>query len=320
MHYPPLEDWRRYPVTVAIAIGAVAMTARVWFLHASSDHLVMSDEFWHGELWQPLTSSLIHDNPLQNPLHILFNLMCLWVFGTVFERIYGHARFLLLVVFLTYGSSLAEYIFTTGGIGLSGVGYGLFGMLWILNVRDRRFFGTMDQQTVQVLVGWFFLCIALTIATPLKFANFAHGSGAIFGALLGFVVTEKEKRRTFAWASALVLLMAAIVAAASVGRPYLNLDGDVERQKEVRAFHAAQKAERAYDSKRFNEAADYYSKALAIDDTDATYWYNLGLCYLRLGKPKEAVEAFRHAAELQPDDEKYRSTVEQHSKPKRNNP
>lgn len=310
MHYPPLEDWRRYPVTVAIAVGAVAMTARWHLMHANIDRLVMSDEFWYGEFWQPLTSCLLHINII----HIAFNLMCLWVFGAVFERMYGHARYLLIVIFLAYGSSLAEYAFMHGGVGLSGVIYGLFGMLWVLNVRDRRFFGTMDQQTIQVLVGWFFLCIALTITKLMPIGNFAHGSGAILGALLGFVVTEKDKRRKLAWASALALLMAAIFTAASVGRPYVNLEGNVERQKEVRAFHVAQKAERAFDARQFKEAADYYSKALAIDDTEATYWYNLGLCYERLGKRKEAVEAFRHAAELQPDDEQYRSKMERYSK------
>jgi membrane associated rhomboid family serine protease len=306
MHYPPLEDWRRYPVTVAIAAAAVAMTVRSLLMHASIDHLQMSDEFWHGELWQPLTSSLLHGDII----HIAFNLMCLWVFGSVFERMYGRVRYLLIVIFLAYGSSLAEYAFTTGGIGLSGVIYGLFGMLWVLNVHDRRFFGTMDQQTVQILVGWFFLCIALTIAKLMNIGNFAHGSGAILGVLLGFVVTEKEKLRKLAWASALALLVAAIFAAASVGRPYLNLSDDLGRQQAIRARHIAEKGNKAFDAKQFEKAAQYYSEAIAVDDTEASYWYNLGLCHMQVGNQKEAADAFRQALQLKPDDEKCKQMLE----------
>ncbi len=308
MQYPPLTDWRRYPVTVGIAAGAVAMTARVW-LGASDNHLTMSDAFWHGELWQPLTSCLLHGSVL----HLLFNLMCLWVFGPVFERIFGSARFLLLVIFLAVGSSLAEYAFSVGGIGLSGVIYGLFGMLWVLGGRDRRFFGTMDQQTVQMLVGWFFLCIALTVAKVMAIGNVAHGSGAILGGLLGFAIVEKDKLRKIGYVAGLATLMLAIFAAASVGRPYVNFSGDVERQKYNRALSIAQQGNQSFDAGKFEEAAEFYSRALAIDDSEAAFWYNLGLCRLRLGKPDQACEAFRRAAALEPDNEQYQKMLEMFS-------
>ena len=63
----------------------------------------------------------------------------------------------------------------TAAVGLSGVVYGMFGLLYALR-RNKDFAeALMDPSTVQMLVFWFFLCILIT-ATDLKgIANWAHG-------------------------------------------------------------------------------------------------------------------------------------------------
>jgi membrane associated rhomboid family serine protease len=79
-------------------------------------------------------------------LHLAFNVYWLWILGTVIERIYGHTKTMLLIVLFAVGSSSLDFALARGGGGLSGVGYGLFGLLWILSMRDDRFSDAINQE------------------------------------------------------------------------------------------------------------------------------------------------------------------------------
>jgi len=115
--------------------------------------LYESAEIRRGQLWRLVTSIFPHIDIL----HLAFNLYWLWVLGTVVERVYGHAKTILLLALLAVGSNSLDFAFDQGGVGLSGVGYGLFGLLCVLSERDERFRGAIDRRTVQLFVGWFFI-------------------------------------------------------------------------------------------------------------------------------------------------------------------
>ena len=68
-----------------------------------------------------------------------FNDYWLWIFGTVLQEVFGHIKTLALFVRFAVGSSALKFSILSGGVGLSGVGYGLFGLLWILSGRAPRF-------------------------------------------------------------------------------------------------------------------------------------------------------------------------------------
>jgi len=104
-------------------------------------------------------------------------------FGRILEMKRGRWVTALLLVYLAAGSSAAEYAVEYGGIGLSGIGYGLFGFLWVASRLDQSFADSIDRQTSLILVGWFFLCIVLTGLGYWSIANVAHGAGAFLGAL-----------------------------------------------------------------------------------------------------------------------------------------
>jgi membrane associated rhomboid family serine protease len=60
-----------------------------WF----SDAFVLSvRSVWHGQVWRLLTYSFLHDP--ESILHILFNMLFLWWFGTDVEDLYGPREFL----------------------------------------------------------------------------------------------------------------------------------------------------------------------------------------------------------------------------------
>lgn len=305
MHYPPLERWHRYPVTVGISLGASLMTVW-WWSGGNADRWMLDDRFWSGQIWQPLTSCLLHGNIV----HLGFNLVAFWVLGTFLEEVYGPAKYLAVVIFLSIGSALAEYACTGGGIGLSGMLYGLVGMYWVLRRKDRRFLFAIDDSTIKTAIGWFFLCIVLTYTKVMPIGNVAHGSGAVLGILLGFAVGERNKRRKIGYALLLFLATAMIFAAASVGRPYVNFTGAAERELEMRANRIAQEAIVAYDNGDYRKAADLFAKALEIDGKEPSYWYNLGLCRVNLGQWQKAREAFERASELDSENPRYKKIMQ----------
>lgn len=58
-----------------------------------------------------------------------------------------------------------------------------------------------------------------------------------------------------------------------------------------------------------NAAATLYREALAQDEKVADWWYNLGVAEESLGRFGEATDAFRRAAELAPQDERFRDAA-----------
>jgi GlpG protein len=194
--------------------------------------LVTPDAFG-AEPWRLLLSALPHGGIL----HIAFNLYWLWVFGTIIEDTCGWARMLLFTAILAAGSSAAEYAVFSGGIGLSGVVYGLFGLLWVLGRRDMRFFGVVDRATVRLFMGWFVLCIVLTYLDVLRIGNVAHAAGLGLGAMLAEclagldpgerVVVEHPRRRTrrLAFTAALPVVLVGLYLVAACARDYVNLAG-----------------------------------------------------------------------------------------------
>ena len=165
--------------------------------------------------------------------HLATDVAFTWVFGTLIESTLGHLATLLIFVLFAAVSGGAEYAVGIGGAGLSGVGYGLFGMLWVLTYRDRRFAGAIDNRTAAILVGWFFLCILITrLGMPI--GNVAHGAGFIVGALLGWTISGRRVEIA-AGSLATAVLLAASVLAATIYRPWVNLarDGNGEAPSDM---------------------------------------------------------------------------------------
>src|SRR5712691_287592 len=189
MRQPPkVTEFLKYPVIAGIALLATGVTVADW-LKMDVTPLVENAMVRHGELWRLGTCIFPH----VSALHLIFNVYWLWVFGTLLEEVYGHFKTVALILLFAVGSGAWEFAITVGGIGLSGVGYGLFGLLWILSRRDDRFRDAIDAKTVQLFVIWFFLCIVTTVTNVMPVANIAHGTGAVLGILTGLAITLPER-------------------------------------------------------------------------------------------------------------------------------
>jgi membrane associated rhomboid family serine protease len=153
-----------------LAIGATLY----WWKNPDTTWFFFDVTAWHGEPWRLITSIFPH----VGFWHLVFNVYWLWVFGCLVENVYGSLRFLAVLLLFAIGSTAAEYAVGQIGVGLSGVGYGLFGMVCVLSQKDERFRGAVDLQTIVLFCAWFFFCIFLTWAEILPVGNIAHGVGA----------------------------------------------------------------------------------------------------------------------------------------------
>ena len=85
--------------------------------------------------WQPVSYAFLHGNEL----HLFFNMLGLWMFGSELERVWGAKRYLQILLASTLTAAAAQLLFTflmgsyAPTVGASGALFGLllsFGMLF----------------------------------------------------------------------------------------------------------------------------------------------------------------------------------------------
>jgi membrane associated rhomboid family serine protease len=296
---PPLKNIPLYPVTASVAILAIVVTG-LWWSGDGIDQFFMDFRVWdEWQLWRAFTSTLPH----VNFLHLAFNLYWLWVFGPVLERVYGHLRFAGIVLLLALASGLAEFSVLYGGVGLSGVGYGLWGMLWVLERRGARFTGTVDNQTSITFVIWFFVCIALTVAEILPVGNVAHGAGAVMGALLGSAASSQARRKAVSIAACVFMVLLGL-AGSTVLWTRINYSSSAEAEVERAGVDALERKDRG-------RAIRLLEIAVHMKAAPARAWYNLGIAYHGLEKYDQALAAYEHAAKMPDADSGIRKVAQE---------
>src|ERR1041385_1984846 len=271
MRQPPKwTEFIKYPVTAGTGLLATGVTL-AWWAKIDVSPLFESPLVRSGEVWRLITSIFPH----LDVLHLFFNLYWLWVFGTLVEEVYGHFKTAGLFLLFAVGPNALEYAFSIGGVGLSGVGYGLFGLLWILSRRDERFRDAIDTRTIQLFVVWFFICIVLTAANVMQVGNIAHGAGAVLGILTAYAITMPERRVLIA--TSIALLLAFGFWASTVGRPKVNFSA-YGGYEECRAGDEAMRAQ------RYDEALKWLKIAAAYRKTPSGCFTDLGFAYERLNR------------------------------------
>jgi GlpG protein len=231
-------------VTIAICVAAVVASLVFWQYRELGAYLAAEQwPVWSGQIWRLLT-----DLPHVSPIHLVFNLYWTWRWGQLLEGWLGPFRFAGLVLLLAGGSSAVAFLCGEPGVGLSGVGFGLFGLLFALR-RDKDFAAQeMQPGVIQLWVLWFFLCIVATYTGVMAIGNIAHAAGAVLGWLVGRAVTARHRVLLLAGLTGLsVSLVFATLYMPWNGR-YAWYRGVqcAERQDYVTALHWLEKAHAAY--------------------------------------------------------------------------
>jgi len=230
----PQLDFQRTPVTLMLAAIALAIEVVCQFDPARRDffyndlQLGIWWQIWTGQLWRPVTTTLLHGGLL----HAVFNIYWMTVFGPALEIDFGSARTAGLFVLLAYVSSLPQYVISgyfdphAGAmVGLSGVLYGFFGICWI-GSRSRQIFAAVcDPMTVQILVGWLILCVAVSALGRMSgtylmsVANITHVSGLLFGYLYGKAIFAQRHRPLWVAVATIGTLVVLATLIAAPGNP-----------------------------------------------------------------------------------------------------
>jgi membrane associated rhomboid family serine protease len=292
-----LRQFPEYPVIAGTACLAIAVTI-AWWSKVDVSPLFATAMIRRGELWRLVTSIFPHIDVL----HLAFNVYWLWVFGTVVENVYGHVRTAALILLFAIASASLEFAFALGGVGLSGVGYGLFGFVWILSRRDDRFRDVMSEKTVLIFIGWFFFCIFATLANKFKVGNIAHGAGAVAGILTAAAVSLPKYRKLAVAGIALIVCFG--LWGSTLGRPRVNLSGNA-------GYEEGQWGYDALVSGHDREAARWLGDAVVYQPQKAVYWYDLGIAYQKLGNKTSAQSAYQRAHQLEPNDANYSAAAQE---------
>lgn len=145
----------------------------------------------HGYIWQPVTYLFVH----ADILHLLLNMLTLWMFGTELERLWGTQAFVryyfvcgigaglatIAVSLLPYFFARSMYISFT--VGASGAIYGLL-LAYGVIFKDRPilmwFLFPVPAKWFVIITGALVLWASITDRTG-GVAHLAHLAGMVFG-------------------------------------------------------------------------------------------------------------------------------------------
>jgi membrane associated rhomboid family serine protease len=151
-------------------------------------------EVMHGWIFQVVTYSFMH----AGVLHILFNMLGLWMFGAQLESDWGHKRFLEFYFFCVIGAALATIAISYTGVGgvspltrTVGASGGVLGILMAFGMLygDREIMLFPIPFTIRAkyfVAGVAFITLVEAISASgagrgSNVAYFAHLGGLLFG-------------------------------------------------------------------------------------------------------------------------------------------
>ncbi|MFZ0760204.1 MAG: rhomboid family intramembrane serine protease [Candidatus Sulfotelmatobacter sp.] len=192
---PPFTRWVKRLILIYAAIYLLMAVTEITSPFAHEWVLVylglIPKLVMRGMLWQLVTYSFLHFGLL----HLLFNALALWMFGSQLESDWGSKRFNEFYFFCTVAAALTTVAVSytrvlglspaTPTIGASGGIYGLlvaFGVLY--GESEVMLFPLPFQIKAKYFVwGIIFLTLVGAIQETGGVANFAHLGGLLFGYL-----------------------------------------------------------------------------------------------------------------------------------------
>jgi len=116
-------------------------------------------------------------------MHIVFNLIWWWIFGSQLEKVFGSFWLIVLFVVASLFANISQLLITGPDFGgMSGVVYALFGFVWWIGWLRPHWGISIPNGFVVFLLIW--LVLGYTDMLFVNIANQAHTFGLIAGCLL----------------------------------------------------------------------------------------------------------------------------------------
>ncbi|HXS58258.1 MAG TPA: rhomboid family intramembrane serine protease [Hanamia sp.] len=143
-----------------------------------------------GEWWRLLTSTFLH----AGIIHLLMNMVALFLVGTILEPVMGKNRFAVCYIICGIMGSISSTWFykATVSVGDSGAIFGLYGIFLVLMIT-KVFSKEINKAFLTGTI--LFLVYNLVLGFNAGFDNAAHIGGLISGFLIGLVVSPQLKEQ-----------------------------------------------------------------------------------------------------------------------------
>ena len=150
--------------------------------------------------WQMITAAFLHD--WSSPLHLLFNMYTLYIFGQVLEPMLGKARFFALYAIAAFGGSVAVLVFGDPASTVVGASGAIFGMMGAYFISLRA----IGQRSGQ-LMGLIAINLVFSFLNP-GISWQAHIGGLVVGGIVAAIYagTRKAEQKGMQIAGLLVLV------------------------------------------------------------------------------------------------------------------
>jgi membrane associated rhomboid family serine protease len=146
-----------------------------------------------GEWWRIFTSAFLH----LGIMHLVFNMLALYIFGPILEQLYGRLEYLVLYLLCAVGGSVLTILVVPDqrAAGASGAIFGLFGLAFVASRRHHLLLAG-QARTLFARVGTL-LAINLVITFLIPFISWTgHLGGLAVGAAIGFALAPRVTAAT----------------------------------------------------------------------------------------------------------------------------
>ena len=288
----PLLTYLLCAISVIVTFAAFANPEPGTFLYRLG-HLGLGtpNDVWNGRYYFLVTCIFNH----VAWWHLLFNMMWLVQLGRVLETTLKPWQYALFMLCAAVVSSCSEMMIGSEGVGMSGVVYAMFGLLWAGRGAHPSWGGVATRQNFNYFVGWGLLCVFLTYANIMPIGNAAHGGGFLFGLCIGWLFVA-PRRRPLWWIPLAGLGVVCVLALTWV--PW-------SPAWKTRGYDPAfDKGSQEFDRRNYAQAIQWFEEALKSVPHEETAernieysWHNMASDALKRGDKKTAAEAQKQEAQ-----------------------
>jgi membrane associated rhomboid family serine protease len=160
----------------------IALSTRLQITYEEATRLLGGPDelaLWDGAWWPIFTAPFHHGGFI----HLILNMSFLGVVGRQLEVRLGSIHYLIFCVAALAVSGVAQ-AFWSPAVGLSGLAYAQFGLVWVWRKSDPRWKTEIPDELIQLGFIWFFGCFVVDWLGIIPIANVAHAAGLGYGCLI----------------------------------------------------------------------------------------------------------------------------------------
>lgn len=209
----PFVVWTLVAANVAVFVVTVVQAQSLANLAPSSlyDDWVLTPVYARdGQWWQLVTAGFVH----VNPIHILMNMVALYIIGRDLERVLGPLRFAAVYLLGVLGGDIAVFVFGQPDSPVAGASTGVFALMGGLLVVVYRLKLNPGQ-----VIGLIVVNLVISVVIP-GISLLGHVGGLVTGiAVTAGLIYAPADRRTMWQVGSVVAAVVVLVGLALVRAP-----------------------------------------------------------------------------------------------------